>query len=768
MALRIETEDDTEIELPTAGPMTVDGALITELDDGGVEIDLDPQPEIDTVEAKVHGANLAMHLPNDVLNALSSSLLEGVEQDKNSRAEWEEAGALGIKLMGLQIEQRTKPFSGACGVYDPLMAEAVVRWQSNAMAELMPAKGPTKTQIAGVETPALAAQASRVEAWMNLYLTQRAPEYYEEKDQMLMWLPLVGSTFVEVYQDPNMRRPVARFHTPEKVIVPYGATDLESCPRYAVVKPQSRRQIKLSMINGFYRTVPLDEPVPQSRDDAISEAVDESQGVENSADVGETYDVYEVRCDLNLEGFEHKEDLPLPYIVSIEKETQQVLSVRRNWREGDPGYERKSDLIHYKFMPGFGFYGIGYAHLLGNSAMTATMGTRNVLDAATLANFPGGVRTKGVRFEDDNFTIAPGQFKEVDTGGQPLQNVFMPLPYKGADPTLFEATKAVRENARGLASTTEISVGEGRQDAPVGTTVALMEAANLVRSGTIRRCHRALGKELKAIADLFGENLGDEPYPFPVRGGQQMLMKADFSSNIDVIPVSDPSAASSTERKVRAEGVVRMAGQFPQQHNLQAALTMFYTEMGYDAEVTAMLVPPPPKPEEARPLDPLSENMNAMVGKPLVAGDYQDHDAHIAAHMPIAERNPSVQAHINEHIALQMRARVQQMIGQPLPPMGQPLPPQIENQLAVMVAQAMQQLAPMYKPKAAEDAIVEVEREKVQAKREADVLKAQTALQVAQVNAAVDDKKILVDSASEAADRQTRIAIAAMGSGERR
>lgn len=759
--------DDIEIELPFPGPVMVDGASVTEMDDGGVEIDLDPVDDIDMVPAEEHGANLANYVDDKKLKALSSSLIEAVKKDEDSRAGWSSMVATGIKLMGLQIEERDSPFAGACGVYDPLMAEAVVRWQSTAMAELMPAKGPVKTVVTGVTNPELDAQASRVEQWMNLYLTKLAPEYYEEKDQMFMWLPLVGSTFTETYQDPVLRRPVARYHKPENVIVPYGATDLESCPRYAVIKTLSRRQMKLSMMNGFYRDIDLDEPVVSDKDSVVTDAVDASQGVENSTDVGDTYDVYEVRADIDLDGFEEEEGLPLPYIISIERESEQVLSIRRNWRESDPAYSRKSDIIHYKFMPGFGFYGIGYAHLLGNSAMAATMAERNLIDAATLKNFPGGVRSKGVRFEDNNFTLAPGEFKEVDTGGQPLQNVFMPLPYSGADPVLAEMASSVRENARGLASTTEVSVGEGRQDAPVGTTVALMEAANLVRSGTIRRCHRALGKELKAIADLFGENLGDEPYPFPVRGGNASIIKKDFQNNLDVIPVSDPAIVSSTERKVRAEGIVRMAQQFPEVHDLRNALVAFYGEMGFDDEVVAGFLPPPQQQEQPRPLDPLSENMNAMTGKPMVAGDYQDHDAHIAAHMPIAEQNPAVQAHIQEHIALKMRQQVQQMIGQPLPPMGQPMPPQVENQLAGLIAQAMQQLAPQYKANQQIDPLVQTEQMKIAARAQADAEKNQTALQVEQIRAGVDTQKIIADNQESEADRQARLAIAVMNSGGR-
>lgn len=762
----MENEDDIEIELPMPEPQMVDGAMVTELEDGGVDIDLSPMMEsLSSVPFEVHDANLAEHLDDTRLSEIAGTLMTGVMRDRESRADWETMLAKGIELMGLKIEERSTPFDGACGIYDPLMAEAVVRWQSTAMAELFPAAGPVKTQITGVPNSNLEAQASRVQDWMNLYLTRLAPEYIEEKDQMMMWLPLMGSTFSKPYQDPILKRPVSRFKTPYQVIVPYGAVDLETCSRYACIEPMTQRQMKAFMLAGVYREIELDEPVLDMHGNEIKEAADESQGVAPGIDTAEEYEVYEVYADLDLD--EHDEGLPLPYIVSIERVTQEVLSIRRNWREGDEEYSRKRGLIHWRFMPGFGFYGIGYAHLLGNSAMAATMGERNLIDAATLKNFPGGVRVKGMRIEDNNFTIAPGEFKEIDTGGQPIQNAFMPLPYGGADPTLAAMIGNVRDGARGLANTTEISVGEGRQDAPVGTTVALMEAANLVKSGTIKRAFRSLSKELKVIADLFGEYLGDEPYPFPVKGGQQSIMKADFVTNVDVIPVADPNVVSSTQRMVRAEGLVRMAQQFPQVHDIRATLANYYQEIGLDPDRVQAILPAPQQAPQARPLDPLTENMNVLVGKPVVAGDYQDHDAHIASHMPVAENNPALQAHINEHLAFKMRQQVQLIIGQPLPPMGTPLPPQIENQIAVMVAQAMQQLAPMYKSQPQTDPIVVTEQMRVAAQAEKAALDAKTKIDVAAINAAVDQEKIIADNANAERDREARVAIAVINAGDR-
>ena len=728
-------DGDTVVDVEMGGPEMIDGAEITELDDGGVEIDFDP--DLDVPEEVAHDANLALYMDDMDLNTLGETLLSGVEEDRSSRGEWEATMSEGIKLMGLKMEDRTTPFRGACGVYDPLLAEAVVRWQAVACGELLPAGGPVKTQVVGVANEELEAQASRVQQFMNLYLTELAPEFYEEFDQMLFWLALVGSTFKKVYQDRLLGRPVSRFVLPDNFIVAYGTTDLATSPRFCHITPMTRRNFRLAQVAGVYRDIKIGDPQPDDSSQTVIQAeVDGVQGVEPGAEGTEEYKVYEVYADLNLAGFENEDGIPLPYIVSIEEGTRKVLSIYRNYAENDPTFQRQDCFTHYKFMPGVGFYGLGYAHLLGNSAKTATSIRRQLIDAGTLNNFPGGLRVKGMRIEDNNIGIGPTEFREIDTGGLPIQNAIMTMPYKEPSQVSLELLRETYEAARNLANTAEIAVGEGRQDAPVGTTVALMEAATRLQSATLKRAHKAFSKELKMLADLFGKYLPDEPYPFPVRGGMSAIMRQDFANNIDVIPVSDPNISSSAQRMMRAEALLRFATQQPDQHNLREAYRQMYVEMGVpDEKIELILMPERQKP---RPLDPLTENQNAIMGAPLVAGAYQDHDAHIAAHAPIAQENPALQAHINEHLAMKMRIQVEQMIGQPLPPPGQPLPPEIENQIAVMVAQAMQQLAPMYKPQPEADPMMQIEQMKVAQKEADSQLDSQTKLAEAQIKAQSD------------------------------
>lgn len=728
-------EEGIDIELEDGGAQMLDGAEITELDDGGVDINFEPGVEIP--EEPDFDANLALYMDDMDLNTLGETLLSGVEEDRQSRGEWEATMSEGIKLMGLKIEDRQTPFRGACGVFDPLLAEAVVRWQAVACGELLPAGGPVKTQIVGVANEQLEAQASRVKDFMNLYLTELAPEFYEEFDQMLFWLSLVGSTFKKVYQDRLLGRPVSRFVLPDNFIAAYGTTDLATSPRFCHITPMTRRNFRLAQLAGVYRDIKVGDPQPDdSSQTPIQAEVDGVQGVEPGAEGTEEYRVYEIYADLNLSGFENEDGIPLPYIVSVEEGSRKVLSIYRNYEENDPTFQRRDTFVHYKFMPGVGFYGLGYAHLLGNSAKTATSIRRQLIDAGTLNNFPGGLRVKGMRIEDNNIGIGPTEFREIDTGGLPIQNAIMTMPYKEPSQVSLELLRETYESARNLANTAEIAVGEGRQDAPVGTTVALMEAATRLQSATLKRAHKAFSRELKLIADLFGKFLPPTPYPFPVRGGMSAIMREDFSNNIDVIPVSDPNISSSAQRMMRAEALLRFATQQPDQHNIREAYRQMYVEMGIPEEKIDLLLKQ--NAPEAKPLDPLTENQNAILGAPLKAAPYQDHDAHIAAHAPIAAENPNLQAHINEHLALKMRVQVEQQIGQPLPPPGTPLPPEVENQIAVMVAQAMQQLAPLYRPQEQPDPYLEVEQAKIAQKDRKAEIDAQSRERVAEITAAAD------------------------------
>ena len=723
-----------ELNIPQIDPTFADGASITPEEDGGETIDFEPQA--DESEPVDHDDNLAEYMEDSDLQSLANDIIDYVGEDRKSRADWESMLSQGLTYLGLKIEDRSIPFSGAAGVFDPILLEAVIRWHATASAELMPASGPVKTQIIGQPTPETEAQASRVKEFMNYYLTEGAPEWIEQNDQMLFWLPLVGCTFKKTYQDPILNRVVSPFILPQDFVVSFSTDNLETCPRATHIINMSPKDMKMRQISGFYRDVELKEPdYLDEKNSSLKDKSTYTQGLIRPTDSDEApYEVYECHIDLDLVGFEHKEaenddsqeeptetGLPLPYIVTVETGSKKVLSIRRNWKEEDQTYSKIQYFTHFKFVPGLGFYGIGYAHILGNTAKGATSLQRQMIDAATLEMFPGGLKVKGMRGDDNNVMIGPCEFRELDTGGMPIQQAIMTMPYKGPSPVSMELWKATRENGERLGGMTEIAVGEGRQDAPVGTTVALLEASNRVQSATLKAAHRAYRREFKLIAALFGQFLPETPYPWPVAGGPNVVMRADFSDQIDVIPVSDPNITSSAQRMMRAEALLRFATQAPDLHDQYQAYRQMYVEMGIDEKrITALL---PPK-TEAKPLDPLSENQNLLNGKPVKVGAYQDHDAHIASHTILMQQKPELvttAAHIAEHEAAKMRVQVEQVLGQALPPEGQQLPPEVENQIAVLVAKAMQQIS---KPQGGEDPTpgqiameqLKVEAAKVQAK----------------------------------------------------
>lgn len=672
---------------PTIIELTEDDIPVgdtVETEDGGIEITLDAAPAAPLASA--HDDNLAPLLPADLLTSLAEELLEEVDSDIQSREEYHRTYTKGMDLLGLKIEDIDWPFKGACAVNDPLLMEATLRAQATLRGELLPAAGPCKTMIVGMETPDRIAQAERVKSWMNYYLTGVNLDYYPDFDRMLFWLPFCGSVFKKAYQDPIRSRPEAPFITPDLLIVNYACSSLEKAQRITHVVHYTKAEFKRLLAKSFYL-----DPGPNVQPDEISDqttvqqAVDKLTGVRPElAENDDRFMVYEVHTarELPLPGGEAP--FPVPYIVSIETQSRKVIAIRRNWREGDPDMMRENWFAHYKFFPGFGFYGLGFAHILGGSAKAATMILRQMVDAGTLASFPGGFRDRGVRFTDNNLSIGPMEFVEIDTGGRSIRDVISPLPYKDISPVQQVLRQDIVEGARRLGATLDIAVGEGRQDAPVGTMVALMEAATKVESGVLKRCHEALGRELKMIADLFGRHLGDEPYPFPVPGGEMAIMRADFDDRIDVVPVADPNLVTSAQRMVRAEAMLRSAQSQPEIHDLRAAYLRFYRALNMSEQDIAAVLPPP---ESAQPMDPVSENMAAMSGKPLAVGPWQDDQAHITSHEPLVEL-PAMQAHITEHIASQYRKQIEQIIGMPLPEPGQQLPPEIENELARKVAEA--------------------------------------------------------------------------------
>jgi hypothetical protein len=761
--------DDVEVVMEDADPLDTAAVEIVENDDGSIDVDFAPVEE--EVEDVAHDANLAEHMDDSALDALATEIIDGVDADVKSSEEHTKQFLEGLKLLGFKYEERTQPFKGACGVYDPLMAEAVIRFQATARAELLPASGPVKTAIAGTPTEELEAQAERVKSWMNLYYTELAPEWYEDMDQMLFWLGVAGSTFKKVYQDPVLNRPVAPFILPTHFVVSYTTTSLATAPRATHIAEPTRREMRLLQLNGFYRDVDLQEPDESAERSPAVDQVDSLKGqTAVLADGDDRYKTYECHVDLDLEGFEHVGDddeptgLPLPYIVTVEVSSRQVLSIRRNWKVEDPQFKRRQWFVHYRFMPGPGFYGVGYAHILGQHAKTATSVTRQLIDSGTLNNFPGGLRVKGMRIETPDLAIGPTEFREVDTGGLPIRDAIMSMPYKEPSPVLRELRNDLVEAARKLGSTTEITAGEGRQDAPVGTTVALMEAAMRVQSAVIKRIYVAMREEFRLTAALFGQYLPDEAYPFAMPGGEGAIMRADFSDMIDVLPVADPNVASSAQRLMKAETLIRLADAAPEIHNKREAYKSLYAELGLDPVQISRLLP---EPGRAQPLDPVSENQMILMGQPVATADWQDHQSHIQVHQALVannpQPNPAAMAHVAEHMAQAFRQEVQGTLGMTLPPLGTPMPPEIQNQIAGLAAQAvviMQQQAAQAAQGGAPDTTallmeqLKVEAAKVEQKMQDSRLRAETTAFVAKLNfnsKAEDRKARLLETRIKAA-----------------
>lgn len=715
------------------------GPQVSENPDQSVTIDMDPPA--DEPPSVAHDANLAESMPEDALTKLGRQIIDWKEADEKSRADWQGMLTQGMDLLGLKMNDRQVPFQGASGVTDTILLEAVLRNQAQTSAELLPAAGPVKTQIIGSTSEPVEQRSQRVREFFNYFLCEAAPEWVEDMEQMLFWRALCGSTFKKVYQDPILNRPVSPWITPQDLIFSENSDSaLEKCQRVTQVIKSTFKEIRERQMSGFYADISLMMPQDDGNANAVNEKVAQITGINATGEDGSSFlfdkdfELLECHCDLVLEGFERDsapppqdgEDpqggrdnipLPLPYIVTVETTTQKVLAIRRNWQEGDETFAKQNYFVHYRFIPGLGSLGIGYAHILGNPAKAATALQRQMIDAETLNMFPGGLRVKGMRMDDNNKMIGPCEWIEVDTGGLPINQAVSPMPYKGASEVSLALWEKGRQNAQQLGSMADISVGDGRQDAPVGTTLALLEAANRMMSATIKAAHRSLKRELKLFYALFAQYLPDKPYPFPVSGGTASVMREDFKGDVNVIPVSDPNITSYAQRVTQAEARLRIAQQFPQVHDIRAACHQMYVAMGTDDEKINQILPPPP---QAVPSDPLTENQMAMIGKPVAVGEYQDHDAHVKAHAVLMEQVPSLAAHISEHLAAAMRVQVQNLLGIQLPPAGTKLSPQVENQIAVLVAKALQALKEPNGPEPTPGQIalaeIQVEAQKVQVK----------------------------------------------------
>ena len=651
--------------------------------------------------------NLAEQIPEESLAEISNELRSQFSVDQTSRKDWEQSYIKGLDLLGFKYTEVSEPFRGAASVSHPLLAEAVTQFQAGAYKELLPAGGPVKTSIIGEVNDEVEQQAERVKEFMNYQLVYKMKEYDAETDQMLFHLPLAGSAFKKIYYDGNMGRPCAKFIPSEDLVVNYGASELEDAERITHVIKISPNDLKRQMLSGFYRDIEIDEndELYSSYSD-IQEKYDELEGVQKSEYAGQ-YELLEMHVDLNLEGYENTgEDgeptgLKLPYVVTLEQGTGKILSIYRNYLQNDPMFMRQKYFVHYKFLPGLGFYGFGLVHMLGGLTRTATAALRALLDAGTLSNLPAGFKSRGLRVRDDEEPLTPGEFRDVDAPGGDLRNALMPLPYKGPDGTLFQLLGYVVDAGRRFAAIADMKVGDGSQANPVGTTMALLEQGSKVMSGIHKRCHNGQRQEFELLAKLFATSLPPE-YPYNVSGGNRQIKATDFDERVDVMPVSDPNIFSMSQRIMLAQTQLQLAQSNPQVHNLYEAYRRMYMALGVQ-QVEAIL-PPPAQPT---PLDPGMENAQSLRMQALVVFPEQDHEAHIEAHRAfmssyLVRNNPQVmtilQAHIVEHMSAQARAEVMaettpelnrqamKFGGQIPPELQQQFQAQIEKQVAVKIA----------------------------------------------------------------------------------
>ena len=696
----LEEEDSIEVE------GLEDPTEITEEEDGSVIINFE-----DAIKEQMlteQDANLAELLDERDLNDIAQELLYLYEEDKSGRQEWEDAYSDGLDLLGIKYEDREEPFRGSSGVTHPVIAEAVTQFQSQAYKELLPSSGPVRTEIVGAVTPETEDQAQRVKDFMNYEILNVMQEYDPETDRMLFYLPLAGSAFKKIYFDDMLDRAVARFVPADDLVVPYNATDLESASRIAHVVRMDINNVRKNQAAGFYRDVEL---TPYESEDSLREKERELVGVEKTVD-GEDCTLIEFHIDLDLKGFEHVSPLDgeetgikLPYIVTIDEGSSTVLAIRRNWNEGDEYYKKNQYFTHYKFLPGLGFYGLGLLHMIGGLGRSATSIMRQLIDAGTLANLPAGFKARGIRIRDSDEPLAPGEFRDIDAPGGALRDSLMPLPYKEPSQTLYSLLGFVVEAGQRFAAIADLQVGDGNQQAAVGTTVALLERGSRVMSAIHKRLHYAQKQEFRMLAKIFKESL-PPMYPYNVYGAESFIKQMDFDDRVDVIPVSDPNIFSLSQRIAIAQTQLQLAQSNPQMHNLFEAYRRMYQALGVQ-NIEAIL--PTPKPPQ--PTDPAIENARALIQENLQAFPTQDHDAHILSHItfmktPVPAGTPPVlgllQAHICEHIALKARNVVQakgMMMAEEAIAQGmQPPQMDVEAEVAQLVAEYMQEIMPMLGP----------------------------------------------------------------------
>lgn len=673
---------------------------VVDLEDGGVVIDFNPSAsEGDLLE---FGTNLAEHVEDTDLGRIASDLVGSYLGDKASRSDWEKTYRDGLDQLGMKIEERTEPWDGACGVTHPILSEAVVRFQSQTIGEVFPPEGPVQSKIVGKADKEKTKQAERIKDFMNYMITEVMDDYRSETEKLLFSLPLAGSAFRKIYWDDNLNRPTSMFVPSEDLVVSYGASSLRTCDRITHVMKRSKNDVRKLQVAGFYRDIELTVSPEEAND--IRDKQNEITGEEPSYEKDDRVTLLEIQADLDIPGFEDKDHsgeetgIALPYVVTVDRASNKILSIYRNWMEGDVNKKRLEHFVHYEYIPGFGFYGFGLIHMVGGIAKSATSILRQLVDAGTLSNLPGGLKTRGLRIKGDDTPITPGEFRDVDVPGGKVQDNIMFLPYKEPSQTLLALLTGIVEEGRRFASLTDLNISDMNQQAPVGTTLALLERSMKVQSAVQARMHASMKKELNILHRLVRDYA---PYQYPYdMGGDEVMRIDDFDDRVDIIPVSDPGSATMAQRIMQYQAAHQMSASAPQLYD--QALLHRKTMETLGLEDADKLVP---TEEDVDALDPVSENMRIITGDPVKAYIWQDHESHIASHtsvsqdprlLEMASMSPdqgagsqaAMAAHIAEHAAFQYRVEIEKEMGVPLPPPDEVLPDDVQNQLSALMAQA--------------------------------------------------------------------------------
>ena len=719
------------VEMPEAD--LLENALIQMQEDGSAILGA----EMDSGEEVPFDANLSEYIDDSELMGVASGLIAGIEEDKSSRKDWEETYSNGIKLLGFKNEERSQPFEGSSGVHHPLLAESITQFQAQAYKELLPASGPVKTQVLGVATGENTAQAERVKEFMNYQIMHVMEEYDPELDQLLFYLPLSGSAFKKVYYNQTMERAVSNFVAAEDLLVPYTATDLLTCSRITHIVRMLDNELKKLQASGFYRDIEINPEVNTSSGLEVQSAIDEAQGVEPTGVSDQEYGLYEVHTDLDLPGFEDVDQsgemtgIKLPYIVTIDEDSTKILAIRRNWAQTDPRRMKIQYFVHYKFLPGLGFYGFGLTHMIGGLTQSSTSILRQLIDAGTLANLPAGFKARGIRVRNEDEPLQPGEFRDVDAPGGSLRDALMPLPFKEPSATLLNLLGILVDSGRRFASIADMKVADSNQAMPVGTTVAMLERGTKVMSAIHKRLHYAQKVEFNILARVFAQYLPPE-YPYQTIGGQQQIKAMDFDDRVDIVPVSDPNIFSMSQRIMMAQTQLQLVQSNPEVHGPQGmyqAYKRMYEALGVQ-DIDSILSPP----QEPEPSDPATDAQNILKGQSVQAFPGQDHDAYIQTYMSVLQTMPAqsnmaiystLVSQMYQHVSLKVKAAIEQQMqpqiqqilmqsgGNMTPEMQTNIKNMIDNAASPIIAQEITKINQNIAPPQQEDPLVTLRRQEL-------------------------------------------------------